>query len=107
MLEILLTLPFGNPENFTGASSLFEYNNSVTGNLFMPIMLLVIWIILFFVMKSWQTEAAMGASTFVVLLLSIILKMANLIPDWTMAAVFIGFIAVVFIMVFSKEKSSF
>lgn len=103
----IVTYPI--PENITGVGSAFGYTNSITGQLFVPIMLFVFWFILFITLKQWRTEAALGASTFITMMITMMLRVITfsgqpLISDGGVLIMILAFIASFFLVVFSNEK---
>jgi len=66
-----------------GFFEFFSYVNTVAGGLFFPIMLLVIWIIIFIGTKQYSTSKAWTGASLVVSFLSISLVIAELVaPKW-------------------------
>jgi len=96
---------FANPTNVTSAVGLFQYGNDVTNQMFMPAMLFVIWIILFVALKTtWRTEAALGSSTFSIMIVTIILSIAGLVTDTAVIVTVVAFLASMFLLVFEKDR---
>src|SRR3972149_7315092 len=75
-------VPFANPTNITDAVGVFSYGNSVTDGIFIPSILLVIFVVLFISMKNWSTEIAMSSSTFIIMILAVLFRAVDLVPDW-------------------------
>lgn len=99
---------FPNPTNITNVTGLFGYSNQVTGNLFMPIMLITLWLIFFVTLKSWRNEAAFGASTFTIMLITILLRIITwngvpLVNDTVVVIMILCFLAAFFMVAFNKE----
>lgn len=95
---------YADPTNISGVVGTFDYANSITGEAFVPIIIFVIWIILFITLKQWRTEAALTSSLFSTMLITIILRTANLVTDLVLMVTVIAFLASVFLMVFNKEE---
>ena len=77
-----MPVTFPNPTDVNSVVSLFSYNNSITNGLFMTLILLTIWVVLFMTLKmNWRTEAALGASSSVTVVLAILLRGASLVTD--------------------------
>lgn len=107
MVEGGCIMPFSDPTNVTSVTSLFDYTNSITGSFFMPAMLLMIWMILFIILKQWRTEGALTSSTFIVMLLSFLMRASDLVGDIVVAFVVIVFLITVFIQVLDREKTPY
>lgn len=82
--------PTGNETS--GIFEFFKYVNTVSDNLFFPVILLVIFIVTFISTKQYSTSRAWTASSFLVAFLSIPLAIGELIsPRWMyMSFVFVA-----------------
>lgn len=82
--------PTGN--DTAGVFEFFKYVNTVSDNLFFPVILLVIWIITFIGTKQYSASRAWTAASFLVAFLSIPLAIGELInPRWMyMSFVFVA-----------------
>lgn len=98
---------YANPTNVSSITGMFTYTNSVTNNLFAPAILFVIWIILFITLKQWRTEGALTSSTFIVMLLTFILRAGNIVGDVVVAIVTILFLLTIFIQIMDREKTPY
>jgi len=66
-----------------GFYEFFNYVNVVAGGLFFPIMLLVIWVVIFMATKQYSTSRAFTGASVISAFLSIILVTGQLIsPKW-------------------------
>lgn len=100
-------MPFANPANITtGITGVWEYNNSITSGLFVPAIVFIVWMVLVITLKSfgWRTSDSMGSSGFIVMLITVLLRGANLVEDWLVYVVIIGFFATTFFIVMDKDK---
>jgi chromate transport protein ChrA len=68
------------PSNFTGLYSVGNYVNSVTDGLFWTIIMISVYAVLFFSMKGYGTERAIGYSSFIGAILSILLFTIGFVP---------------------------
>jgi len=56
------TIKSGNYTTAQNVSVTVTPNDTITNGAFMPVMLLVIWVVLFITMKVWRTETAMTST---------------------------------------------
>ena len=96
---------YPDPSNFTGATGLFDYGNQITQYAFMPVMLMVIWVVMFAGMKSASedTKTAATYSSFIVALLSMILRAVNLVTDSVILIFMALFIGTAFLLIFERR----
>lgn len=69
---------FPSPNNVTGVSSLMEYMNLVTSDIFGLMILIPLWIILFFSMLRWRPEWAFASASAMCLVLSVLMSIINM-----------------------------
>jgi hypothetical protein len=93
---------FPNPENVSDTIGLFQYGNTVTGELFMPIILIVIWFILYIALKEWGPESAMSSSLFIIMILAIVMRAGALVTDLVVTVAIIAFLAAAAWAIFKK-----
>ena len=68
-------------QNVTGMLQLFTYANNITNNWLGAGILLAVWVISFVAMKQFRVERAMAASTFMVSIIGILLRMLGFVTD--------------------------
>jgi hypothetical protein len=90
-------MTFVNP-TFNDTAGVFTYVNSITNDAFTPLMIVVIWVVMFLIFKtSWRGETAFTTSSFITFLISVLLRAAGLISDWMVITVMLIFVAGIFI----------
>jgi len=97
-------MPFANPVNIANMTGIFGYVNSVTDSAFVPLMLFSIWFVLFLVLKVWNTESALGSSTFIVMLLAMLFRAANLVSDTVVIITVVAFLISAVLIVIQREN---
>lgn len=66
-----------------GFYEFFKYVNTTAGGMFFPVMLLVIWVVIFLGTKQYSSSRAWTGASFIVSFLSIALAVSQLIaPIW-------------------------
>ena len=73
--------PEPNINETTGLFEVFQYVSraDVTSGLFFPVIMLVLWTVMFVSMKQYSTSRAFTASSFICMILSILLSVAGLL----------------------------
>jgi len=66
-----------------------SYMNTITGGLFWTIAVLVIFLVLFVAFSVFDFKKAAFGSTFVTLVLAILLRMGGLVSDWLVGVLII------------------
>ena len=90
------TQPTGNETN--GFYNLFGYINRVSGGIFWPIMLLVLWIITFLAIKQYSTSRAWTFASFFCAILSIPLAVLDYIaPVYMYMCIFLTIVGFVWL----------
>jgi len=88
---------FANPR-INNTIQVFSYANSVTDGFFMTIMLIVVWIILFVSFKfQWRADTSFVSASFLTMLISMILAVADLVSDFVVVVFVLMFLAGAFI----------
>lgn len=98
---------FPDPVNLSGTVGVFDYANDITGQAFMPLILFVIWIILFTIFKTsgqGETRPALGSSLFVTMILSIILRAGNLVTDAVVVVMIFAFLGASVFIIMERDK---
>lgn len=95
---------YANPDNATSVVTTIQYTNSITSEAFMPVMIFVIWLVLFITLKQWRTEAALSSSLFATMIMTIILRTAGLVTDTLLVISIVAFLAAFFMVIMSKEE---
>ena len=100
-----MTANFSYPSNVSSTADLFTtYVNDVTGGLFGMVILLMIFIVAIISMQKFDNiKSPFAASSFIVMILAILFRMMEIIPDWVL---FISIIMTLFGLaglVFGKE----
>lgn len=75
--------------NTTNITGIFEYANSVTGNMFMNATCFAVFVISFTLFRKWSDKDALAASGFVTTVLSMLLWAANLINAYILVLFFL------------------
>jgi len=70
------------PSNVTKIVDLAVWTNSVTNNMFWPLILLGLFVILFFSFKGFQTERAFATSAFVTMIIGIMFGIMGLVSSY-------------------------
>ena len=68
--------------NITKVSDLAVWSNSVTSGMFFPLILLALSIILFFSFKQYSTERAFATSSFVTMIIGILMGVIGLVNSY-------------------------
>ena len=95
---------YPDPTNATNVVTTMQYANQVTGQAFMPVIVFTVWLVLFITLKAWRTEAALSSSLFATMMITILLRTANLVTDVVLVVVVIAFLASFFMTVLSREE---
>lgn len=85
-------MPFAVP-NGTGVLELATYVNDVTFNMFWAFVVFFIFIIAFIKLKDFETGKAFLAAAFLTAVMTILLRWANLVSDFVVGLVLMGFVA--------------
>lgn len=87
MATVIYTTPTINDTQ--GFFEYFSYINSVAGGIFLPVMLLVVWIVVFIASKGFSTSRAWTFASFMTMILSMILAVMDLVsPRYMYLALF-------------------
>jgi len=87
----------------SGIFEFFKYTNDVSGGIMFPIILMVIWFILFISTKQFSSSRAWTYSSFVTSILSIILSVLGLIaPRWMYLSIFMTGMGLVWLKLEAK-----
>ena len=70
------------PSNVTKIVDLAVWTNSVTNQMFWPLILLGLFVILFFSFKGFQTERAFATSAFVTMIIGIMFGIMGLVSSY-------------------------
>jgi len=70
------------PTNITSLSDLAVWTNNVTGGIFWPMALFGFFCILFFSFKQYPTEKAFAASSFITMIIAIMLGIIGLVSPY-------------------------
>lgn len=87
----------------TNLTSLVLYANTITSNLFMPAMLLIIFIIALFAMIRWGTENSILTATFITTVIAILMRAGGFIADWVVVTLIIILAVVAFFKFISES----
>lgn len=101
MATIIYPVPTLN--DTAGAFEYFNFVNNSADGLFFPAILLVIWIIVFLASKGFSSSRAWTFASFVTMVLSILLAVADLVaPRYMYLAIFLTAIGAVWLKLEAK-----
>ncbi|MBU1449276.1 hypothetical protein KKF45_05520 [Patescibacteria group bacterium] len=75
-------MTYAMPSNLTNVHGLAGYVNSVTDGMFFTMILFAFYVILFMSLKSYNTERAWAASSFITMVIAIFFGTMTLVPSW-------------------------
>jgi len=75
-------MTYAYPSNITGISDLALWTNNVTGGWFWSMILMGLFVILFMSFKSYSTERAFATSSFVCMIIGIMMGVMGLISSY-------------------------
>ena len=103
MADINTTLNFPAP-NFTGdgMSGLFTYANTVTGNLMGASILFMVYSIAFLSLKNYTVIRANMAASFITLMVTLALWLAEVVPAYYITIVVVMFLISVLVLAVNK-----
>ena len=70
------------PPDFTSFTGFFGYMNTITFNWFWLIVMLAMMIMMFIFLLRYGFDDAILVSLFITSVLSVLLRVGNLLPDW-------------------------
>ncbi|MFW5889067.1 MAG: hypothetical protein ACOCUD_01670 [Bacillota bacterium] len=90
-------LPTNATTEITGIYSLFQYiQHDATGGMFFPMILFAVFIIMFIALKSYPTSRAAAGSSYLTMIMAIILRTLDLIQNsWMYVTIIITAIATI------------
>ena len=89
-------MTFDYPSNITGIYSLVSWSNTVSEGWFVSLILIGLFAILFLSFKSYSTERAFGASSFITMVLAILAGSIGLVSSkFVIGSIILGAIGLV------------
>jgi len=84
-------MPYAMPTNnqTQDITSFFGYVNTLTEGLFFPMIMLVVWVIIFIASKQYDTPRAWTAASLICSFLSVPLAVGGLVAPWVMYMFFV------------------
>ena len=100
-------MSYFNWTNITSPTDLFNYANIVTNNWFGLMLIISIFIILFISFKSYETEKAFSATTFISTIIALLLSLMGILsPEYVIIMIVLTAISVI-LLFFRPERQRF
>lgn len=97
---------FANPcpnLNATQLTDYFVYANTVTGDAFGFVMIIVIFIIAFFTMRNFPFKQSLPTALFVTAIIALLMRLINLTSDWVVFLLFASAVAATILLTMGKD----